>query len=156
MTTVYGYSYYGRPYVFGEAPGPTPGPPLEGIRKRIGALVGLTADEVAERCEWRNLLDQWPGYGPGGGSAFPMAAARHRARFEMVRHRPLTLTTNRRFIYLGRRVAAAFRFDAEWLVWKNDQAVSPHPSGLNRWWNKPENIEQAIAFWTEVMEWKTS
>jgi len=155
VTSIYGYTYYGRPHseqtVFGEAPGPTPGAPLAQARKRIGELIGLTPDEMAERFEWRNLLDEWPGYGPGGGSAFPKNAARHRARYELVHHRPLTMTTNRRFIYLGKRVAEAFHFDEQWLTWRNDQAICPHPSGLNRWWNEPANLERAREFWRALL-----
>ena len=150
--TVYGYEYFGRPYVYGEAPGPSAGvpsagAPLSGIRRRLGKLIGVSEDEMAELFVWKNLLDEWPGYGPGGGSKFPASAARHRARFELARFRPLTLTTNRPFIYLGKRVAKAFDFDGEWLVWSHDQAVCPHPSGLNRWWNDSEHVEQARAFW---------
>lgn len=31
-------------------------------------------------------------------------------------------------------------------------AVFPHPSGVNRWWNEPENVASAAAFIRECME----
>jgi hypothetical protein len=76
-----------------------------------------------------------------------MDAARHRARYELVHHRPLGVTRNRPFIYLGKRVAEAFGFRGEWFEWSHDQVVAPHPSGLSRWWNDPNNVGLARAFW---------
>lgn len=153
MVSVFGYEYFGRPYVVGEAPGPKGGVPLEGARQRIGKLIGADPDDLALQFEWRNLLDEWPGYGPNGGSAFPMEAARRRARFMLIHHRPLGVDRNRPFIYLGRRVAAAFGFRGEWFEWSHDQVVTPHPSGLSRWWNDPANVARAREFWqTEVSQ----
>jgi hypothetical protein len=143
LTAVVGYEYYGRPYVIGEAPGRREGPPLGGARKRIGDLIGLSEEEMARRFRWENLLDAWPGYGPNGGSAFPMDAARIRAYFLREEKYP-----GSRFILLGRRVADAFWFKQPWFVWSNDLTVAPHPSGLSRWWNDPENLAAAKTFWT--------
>lgn len=151
MTVIVGYEYFGRPYVYGEAPGPSEGAPLSGVRKSLGKLTRRSYDEMAEIFTWVNLLESWPGYGPSGGSLFPARDARAAAleQEEMFeRHFPGNWP---RRIYLGRRVARAFRFDAEWLVWKDDQAVCPHPSGLNRWWNSSDNRERARAFWEEAI-----
>ena len=147
---VVGYEYFGKPYVIGEAPGRRNGGlPLEGARRRIGALIGLTAEDMAEMFHWENLLDAWPGYGPNGGSKFPMSDARARASYlfyEKHREHP--------FILLGKRVAAAFGVPTNqpWFVWRADVAVCPHPSGLSRWWNDPENVESCREFWrTQVL-----
>jgi len=147
---VFGYTYYGKPYVIGEAPGPRPGAPLEAARRRIARLIREDEAELAELFEWMNLLDEWPGYGPGGGSAFPVEAARRRARMHMINTRPAGVTRNRPFVYLGKRVAAAFDFRGEWFEWHNDQVVTPHPSGLSRWWNDRANEARARQFWTEL------
>lgn len=151
---VVGYTYYGKPYVIGEAPGPTPGLPLSGARTRIGKLIGRSAEEMAELFIWRNLLDRWPGYGPSGGSAFPMEVAKQEARHLLaVRHvhaHVLTPPQYRRLILLGKRVAAAFSHNGDWFEWVGETVVTPHPSGLNRFWNDPANVERARAFWKEA------
>jgi len=149
VTDVIGYEYFGRPYVFGEAPGPSAGRPLSGARRRLGVLAGVGEDEMAQLFEWRNLLDEWPGYGPGGGSEFPSRAARQAAQ-------ELALSGAERRIYLGRRVAGAFGFHGEWLVWRGRESVCPHPSGLNRWWNDPENVGRAREFWRREVSWQIS
>lgn len=141
---VVGYEYFGRPHVIGEAPGPKGGVPLEGARRRIGCLIGLSSDEMAERFEWRNLLDEWPGYGPSGGSEFPIEAARQAAERERE-----AAVRGQRYILLGRRVGRAFGTTAEWFRWQNNLLVAPHPSGLSRWWNDAANVERARQFWAQ-------
>ena len=59
---------------------------------------------------------------------------------------------DRRRIYLGKRVSAAFRFDEDFFVWRRSQVVCPHPSGLNRWWNEPANVQSAAAFWKLLLK----
>jgi hypothetical protein len=143
MVTVVGYEYFGRPYVVGEAPGPSEGEPMAGIVKFISGLSGTDEELLREWFTWENLLGQWPGYGPSGGSEFPMDEARLRAA-QMRKD-------DEAFIYLGRRVAKAFGHKGEWFVWKNDQVVCPHPSGLNRWWNRSENVAEARTFWRQTI-----
>lgn len=148
IDTVIGYEYFGRPYVIGEAPGPSAGQPLEGVRRRISTISGLPVALLEDRFRWLNLLDEWPGYGPSGGSRFPADAAEQRADDLMRAVAGGELRT--RFIYLGRRVAKAFRFQGAWFVWTDGQTVVPHPSGLSRWWNSEENLARAHAFWQET------
>jgi len=94
-----------------------------------------------------NLLREWPG--PSGkGSAFPLMPAREaadRLLRRTLKSRPLVL--------LGTRVAGAFRLrrqDYELLEWLELRgrrvAVFPHPSGVNHWWNEPDNREAARIF----------
>lgn len=59
----------------------------------------------------------------------------------------------------GRRVAAAFdhRDPAlPYLRWSEEGepfrwAMLPHPSGVNRWWNEPENREAAREFLRQLL-----
>lgn len=65
-----------------------------------------------------------------------------------------------RVVALGRLVGTALgRAEAPWLAWKEiymptvtvwgttvHVAVMPHPSGLNRWYNDPSNVERARGF----------
>jgi hypothetical protein len=145
MTTVVGYEYFGRPYVLGEAPGPSEGEPMAGIVTFISSLSGTSEDKLRELFKWENLLGQWPGYGPSGGSDFPMEEARRRAAVM------LSDPAHPNFIFLGRRVAKAFSWQGDWFVWGDDRVVCPHPSRLNRWWNKSENVAEARIFWRRMI-----
>jgi hypothetical protein len=124
-------------------------------------------------CRHVNLLDYWPGPGHGKGSAFPMDEARLKARelVEAIRIPvPRTrLQTVRSFhvwngvkfykpkvvLLCGHRVASAFMIHrAKYFVTDLEcrrvaglpTVVVPHPSGLNRWWNEPQNREQGKMF----------
>jgi hypothetical protein len=134
--------------VIGEAPGPSLNDELSLMKatRRIAAIVGYDAQELRARFEWVNVLDRWPGYGPNGGSKFPMREASERAA-SLARE-----VGDRRRIYLGKRVATAFRFDEDFFVWRDKQVVCPHPSGLNRWWNSVENVELARTFWQTLLK----
>jgi hypothetical protein len=58
-------------------------------------------------------------------------------------------------IFLGSPARATVR-GAAWHTWYGtgeiDIAFSPHPSGLNRWWNDPHNTREARDFWRKVGE----
>ena len=126
------------PLVIGEAPNRSGA----GSDPRDIFATGRLAEygDVA-RFERVNVLKSWPGEA-GGGSAFPMTQARPAAR-ELRSCQPI----GRPFILVGTRVASAFgcrRRDYEYLEWiehlDRKLVVVPHPSGLNRWWNVPENV----------------
>ena len=93
-----------------------------------------------------NLLDSWPGP-QGKGSAFPLQTARAAAG-RLWAAEPLSV----RFLILSLRASFAFRMPvngprAEWFGFNGRQvAVIPHPSGIVRWWNDPENREKARTF----------
>lgn len=36
-------------------------------------------------------------------------------------------------------------------LWTTLVARAPHPSGRNRWWNDPANVERARAFWRDAL-----
>jgi hypothetical protein len=135
-----------RVLLIGEAPPPrgaAGGPAFRGRPARF--LAGVAGEEVVGVCEAVNLIPSWPGRSSGGGSRFPAREARRRASsilFASFRGRIVLLA--------GRRVAAAFgqgrRPFLEWFALRGGRAaVLPHPSGLNRWWNSPENRRRAGA-----------
>lgn len=106
---------------------------------RLAELAGL--ERLRDGFDAVNLLDRWPGPAGPKGSAFPLALARPAA--EALRPR----IRRRRVILVGRRVASAFRLASlPYLTWEGQVAVLPHPSGVCRWWNEPENVELAAEF----------
>lgn len=132
--------------IIGEAPGPAgAGPPLDGaIGARIAEYAGVTVDEYRAMTYRANLLAAWP------GDAWPAAVAQ--ASAEAMLH----LMMEQRTILLGQRVAVAFGLRlAPLMTWRplvddhpayGEVAILPHPSGLNRWWNDPENRAAARRF----------
>lgn len=125
----------------GEAPTrtgprfPRPGDTPTG--KRIAALGG----QWIPRC---NLLTYWPG-ASGKGAHFPIEVARHAAD-RLLRRTPKRVT----LVFMGKRVALAFGWRGEYLEWGTlngrEVVTMPHPSGVNRWWNDPRNVESARQF----------
>jgi uracil-DNA glycosylase len=132
----------------GEAPSPDGASSFEGRSgRRLADLAGLTHAEFCERFERTNLLDAFPGRS-GKGSSFPVAEARAAA----ARLEPLL--KGRRTVFVSFRLASLFDLPADpfrWLAaFGGFAAVSPHPSGVNRWWNEPGNAEDARAFFSSL------
>ncbi len=124
----------------GQAPGRKSGPPLSGRAGAVlAALAGLPQDEFERIFPRTNLLRRFPGK-RGKGDAFPTEVAGRAAR-TLLRRLPL----NARLVLLGAGVARAFGLRArplEVLDLGRRGAVAllvPHPSGVNLWWNRPEN-----------------
>lgn len=116
------------------------------LTKRLAAMADVELSEFLAGTERRNVLQDWPGP-QGKGGAFPM----YRARREAQDMRMVLL--GRRVVLLGSRVATAFGLARlgvlRWHVIGHDgagYAVLPHPSGVNRWYNNPDNMEAARAF----------
>ena len=137
-----------RVVIIGRAPSRTSDhrQPLSGPSgERLAFLCDLTMAEFAARFERRNLLDAWQGKA-GKGDAF-VRAPEARALAEGLRAGLAT----RRVVLLGSDVARAFGFPGEPFLfgahWGGSFAFCPHPSGVNRWWNDPENFERARLFW---------
>lgn len=134
--------------VIGEAPGSAgPGILLGGAFKRWALILGIDSSEFSG-LDCKNLLDHWPG-SAGKGSAFPLAEARD----AVGRVRASNPWTS--FILVGKRVALAFGLrDPALLRWFWSEgawfAVVPHPSGINRWYNDPENARAAATFMLET------
>jgi hypothetical protein len=126
--------------VVGEAPGRGNGEPLESAWRKLPALAYL--DRV-------NLLSTYPGRN-GKGAAFPIAEASDAAAGIL-----LSVPADVPLVLMGARVALAFgipRREYDWLDWfewrGRSIAVCPHPSGIVRWWNDPENAGRAAAFFS--------
>lgn len=135
-----------KPLIVGEAPARTTvgAPPFAGrTGARLAELAGI--DRLRDGFDVVNLLDRWPGPSGAKGSLFPLARAREAAVLLAPRLR------RRHVVLAGRRVAAAFWLARlPYLAWETvggaDVAVLPHPSGVCRWWNEPENVAAASAF----------
>lgn len=142
-----------RPLLIGQAPGPAtdPGHPLSGrTGARLAGLFRFDEDEFLAAFDRVNLIGRFPGKA-GKGDAFPLQIARRRA-----------LALSRRFegrtvVLLGGSVSAAFRVTAVPILrWRRGAlgaarlAVAPHPSGISRWWNDPENVRAAARFFRRL------
>ena len=103
--------------------------------------MGVTYEQLMAM-ERVNVLEWFPGTAAGTGDRFPMAEAKIRAGEIARAHR------GERAMLLGRAVAAAFGVRADYLQARahdvfEEVVVVPHPSGLNRWWNDPNNERMA-------------
>ena len=140
-----------RPLIIGEAPARTGDPrrPLLGrTGSRLAALCGLALQDYARTFARVNVLERWPGKA-GKGDAFDLPEARQRAA--LLRRR---FVGGRLVVLLGRRTARAFGLDSAYLLPLRlscaTVVVLPHPSGINRWWNEPENVRRASRFLRRV------
>lgn len=136
--------------------------------QRITQLIGMDVRSVF-RCV--NLLDRWPGKSDRGkGSEFPLNDARLRA----LKYSRRLFMPGDELILAGGRVADAFRVRKavehfEWtdLCWGTDMKLDlddaeqirlstiPHPSGVNRFWNSPDNVQTARTFLVEALSPRT-
>lgn len=119
--------------------------------------MGIMRGEYLTSFDRVNLLPYFPGR-QKRDDKFPMTPARLAASVI----KPLLV--ERQVILVGRKVADAFGFEADWHDWVDwpvchpelrkhrglaRVAVVPHPSGRNHWYNNPENKASASAFWAE-------
>jgi uracil-DNA glycosylase len=130
-----------RVAIVGEAPSRTSARPFDGQSGRRLERLGVDLDGVA----LYNVLDEWPGPAHKG-SRFRVPDARPAAAALLER-----LSSHARVVVAGHRAAAALGFRERYLVWAPGPtgalwAVLPHPSGVNRWWNDPENADAARRF----------
>lgn len=139
--------------IIGQAPSrdSNPAHPISGrCGKKLADLIGVSVEEFLVGFERHNLLDRWPGKA-GKGDAFPIDKARRKAVDFLLRG----VFLDRRVVLLGENVASTFGLDPAKLRplrWQGvytapGLAFCPHPSGVNRWWNEPGNVEAARRFW---------
>lgn len=149
-----------KPLIIGQAPGPNTDPlrPLPPLPRtcaggRLAELAGLTPKQYLQTFDRANLLQFFPGRSMCPDK-FPKPAA------EIAAGAMKPLLGGRRLILLGQKVADAFGYPArhlDWHEWFEDEfwgfrvAVVPHTSGRSHWYRKPENMEQARAFWGRLM-----
>lgn len=138
--------------ILGEAPGS--GVFVSPLRGRTGAALARLADVdhgyLERNFVLRNLLQEFPGRRlptDGRGAKFPPGEARAAAK--------KFRTKCSRVILLGKRVAAAFRFDALPCVWvrRNDRlyAMIPHPSPLNKWYKSEDHKATVELFFSNLI-----
>jgi hypothetical protein len=132
--------------LIGQGPSRTgdPAAPLAGrLGRKMSKLMGIGFDEYLAKFERRNVLRKW--YGKASkGDVFPMLVARKRAR------RMRKSLAGKRVVFLGKKTAEAFGIRERYMKWIDASdfvaVVFPHPSGVNRWWNDPANVENAKTF----------
>ena len=149
-----------KPLLIGQAPSrDTDGmPPFSGRSgKRIAMLMGISHDELRVRFALANILDSWPGK-QGNGDAFPLELARKRG------WQARTALKQRRVVAFGASVIKVLGYEPDDLMLlrfayreagngKTAIAYVPHPSGVNRWWNDPDNAKRAQQFLYKLARW---
>lgn len=124
----------------------------------LASLMGISQEEMLAQHEMLNVLDYWPGKGLGGDK-FPMPLAKIAARkmLESLRNKPVILLGSnvarafgaKRFRYLEHYEIRDPQHSSEIIV--PFMVVVPHPSGVNRWWNRPESRDVARKFFGELL-----
>jgi uracil-DNA glycosylase len=157
-------------YLIGQAPskltGESDGAPFSGNSgRRLARALEIDHEALLERFEARNLIDFYPGRSEYGGDRFPIEAA----SLEANTLRDSTFCPGDVVLLAGRNVARAFGYrDADFLEWYVEfagkrplggrdrrvvlYAVVPHPSGLNIFYTRPENVERLRAFFRPLLE----
>lgn len=140
-----------RTLIVGEAPNRSGrGGPIAGrCGEKLASYAGLSLDEFLRTFDRVNVLTKYPGPAPSNGAAFPSKRARQRATD--LRRR---FFRGRRVVLLGRRAASAFGVKADYFdqvnVFGAEVVVVPHPSGINRWYNKPSNVAKMRRFMRQL------
>lgn len=147
-----------KPLLVGEAPSKNEvtETPLEGrVGKRLAALCGLTYEQYLERFDRVNLLHVRQDT-TEKGFTFDHAAAGHEAHRLYVAG---IVAPGRIVLLLGWRVARAFSNGFSKLPYFVEHQhggaafyVLPHPSGVNRYWNDPENVARASEFMRRIVK----
>lgn len=104
-----------------------------------------------------NVLSAWPGASCVKGAAFPLGQARIRAALLSRR-----FVRGRTVVLLGFRTARAFGVRGGYFtrvrIRGADVVVVPHPSGVNRWFNDPDNVTKMRRFMRSLVRgrWRQS
>lgn len=136
-----------KPLIIGEAPSKNEVTerPIEGrIGRRLAVCAGLSFGDFLHHFDRVNLLHERQEVF-GKGFTFDTVAARieaDRLRSSFGREQTVLL--------LGGRVAEAFGVRDEYftrhVINDANAYLLPHPSGINRWWNDPMNMEKMNVF----------
>lgn len=139
----------------GEDHGPSPSGPRDDehalighVGQRLARLGGVSFDDYLRRTVRTNLVRSPSDWGNVHTVARGVSRVEHMIESAGV------------VVLLGAKVARTLGMahmpDFEWDRWGDEPpplvARSPHPSGLNRWWNEPLNVERASEFWHVVLD----
>lgn len=142
----------------GQAPSMSGDPrrPLEGASgRKMASLLGMTFDEYLRNTHRVNIFKNHQGR-LAKGDKFPLDRAKKKTmRLQVPAGAAVVLL-------LGKNVAAAFGirnaqfFDQRYMWPRNSSRiievrVVPHPSGVSRWWNEPENRRTAARRFAEIV-----
>jgi uracil-DNA glycosylase len=136
--------------IIGQAPSQHgTGEPMAGrCGARLAALAGVSLDEFLRRTDRLNLFDIFTGKN-GRGDVFCIHDARP------IADQLCAGLTGRTVVMLGNGVSAAFGLKAPAFSFAEHRGMmaawAPHPSGINRWWNDPQNVERAQSFWRPLL-----
>lgn len=104
--------------------------------RRLSEAAGLAADEFRLRFDRVNL--------------YPFPGERTREEQQGARENLLPILRGRRVIILGQHVQKSLGVWGEKMAWIRGDgfvyASVPHPSGLSRWWNDPDNLDMFRRF----------
>jgi uracil-DNA glycosylase len=129
-------------------------PPFTGrCGKFLAQLMGITHESMLREFDFTNVLDYWPGKGPGG-DLFPIKLAQEEAV------KMLPSMRGRTVVLLGANVARAFQLGKfsymGWYAVCNPEdhgdvvvprlTVVPHPSGRVRFYNSAANRDVVSKF----------
>lgn len=115
--------------------------------KRLAAMAGVTEDEFLDAFDTVNLVPEYLGPDIAWGDALDnVARVRRLAR----------RGGYRQVVTLGRMCGhALLGCHSQWFEWVEPWpnaagAVSPHPSGTNRWWNDQDHVAAGQEFWCSL------
>ena len=126
--------------------------------KRIAELMDIPHNELAHHFALANILDYWPGK-HGKGDAFPLsdALAKGKRAREHLRDRRVVAFGASVVKVLGYEITddLMLQFAARAIGRTGSMLLAfvPHPSGINRWWNDPQNTRRARTFLHRVARW---
>lgn len=124
----------------GPAKDAEPYRPLEGHNaEKLARLLGILPAHFVNRYARINLNSEWIGK-VGKGDVFDLAEGRRAAAV-------LLQGSWTHYVLLGKQVAKSFDVREGFLETvhhgRKHFFILPHPSGINRWWNEPENVTSA-------------
>lgn len=112
--------------------------------ERLAKMLGISMKKYLS-VNRRNLIAYYPGKS-GKGDNFPFEEAKS-AAYEMEKE----FGRGAEILLLGKNVAKAFGFGNMKFLDSTEIGgvmfhLFPHPSGVNRWWNNPNNTKAAKIF----------
>jgi len=141
-----------KPLIVGEAPSKNEVTerPIEGrIGVRLASMAGLTLPEFLATFDRVNLLHVRQDTVTHGFTFDYVAATQSAALIKR------TFQPNQIVLLLGRRAAWTFGLGGEYFIQHAihgaEVRIVPHPSGINRWWNSPENVRQMNTFMKTIV-----